>query len=138
MTALRVAFVSEHASPLAALGGVDAGGQNVHVAALAAAVARRGAQVVVHTRRDDPSLPERVEMAPVSIASRVASQVRMLQFQFSKFRLGGSYVETFKDALLRTTRMFLIQFSNSEFRTRICNPAARIAPEFCKAFRPKE
>jgi hypothetical protein len=42
------------------------------------------------------------------------------------------------DALLRTTRMFLIQFSNSEFRTRICNPAARIAPEFCKAFRPKE
>jgi hypothetical protein len=42
------------------------------------------------------------------------------------------------DELLRTTRMFLIQFSNSEFRTRICNPAARIAPEFCKAFRPKE
>ena len=28
-------MVSEHASPLAVLGGVDAGGQNVHVAALA-------------------------------------------------------------------------------------------------------
>ena len=27
-------MVSEHASPLAVLGGVDAGGQNVHVAAL--------------------------------------------------------------------------------------------------------
>jgi glycosyltransferase involved in cell wall biosynthesis/phosphoheptose isomerase len=61
---MRIAMVSEHASPLAALGGVDAGGQNVHVAALAEAVARRGAQVVVHTRRDDPDLPERVEMAP--------------------------------------------------------------------------
>jgi type III pantothenate kinase len=56
--------VSEHASPLAVLGGVDAGGQNVHVAALAGALARRGAQVVVHTRRDDPALPERVALAP--------------------------------------------------------------------------
>jgi D-inositol-3-phosphate glycosyltransferase len=51
---MRIAMVSEHASPLAALGGVDAGGQNVHVAALAAALARRGHEVVVHTRRDDP------------------------------------------------------------------------------------
>ena len=33
---MTIAMVSEHASPLAALGGVDAGGQNVHVAALAA------------------------------------------------------------------------------------------------------
>jgi glycosyltransferase involved in cell wall biosynthesis/phosphoheptose isomerase len=57
-------MVSEHASPLAALGGVDAGGQNVHVAALAAAVARRGVEVVVYTRRDDPDLPARVSMAP--------------------------------------------------------------------------
>ena len=55
---MRIAMVSEHASPLAALGGVDAGGQNVHVAALAArARPRRGDEVVVHTRRDDPDLP---------------------------------------------------------------------------------
>jgi glycosyltransferase involved in cell wall biosynthesis/phosphoheptose isomerase len=60
---MRVAMVSEHASPLAALGGVDAGGQNVHVAALAEAMARRGAEVVVYTRRDDPALPERVPLA---------------------------------------------------------------------------
>jgi type III pantothenate kinase len=61
---MRIAMVSEHASPLAALGGEDAGGQNVHVAALAETMARRGVEVVVHTRRDDPGLPERVEMAP--------------------------------------------------------------------------
>ncbi|MEA2364601.1 MAG: hypothetical protein QOI32_113, partial [Thermoleophilaceae bacterium] len=61
---MRVALVSEHASPLAVLGGVDAGGQNVHVAALAVDMARRGADVTVHTRRDSSSLPERVEMAP--------------------------------------------------------------------------
>jgi glycosyltransferase involved in cell wall biosynthesis/phosphoheptose isomerase len=60
---MKVAMVSEHASPLAALGGVDAGGQNVHVAALAETIARRGVDVVVHTRRDDPRLPERVRMA---------------------------------------------------------------------------
>jgi glycosyltransferase involved in cell wall biosynthesis/phosphoheptose isomerase len=68
---VRVAMVSEHASPLAALGGVDAGGQNVHVAALAQAVAERGAQVVVHTRRDDPDLPARVEMAPGVVVHHV-------------------------------------------------------------------
>jgi glycosyltransferase involved in cell wall biosynthesis len=57
---MRIELVSEHASPLAAIGGVDAGGQNVHVAALAAGLAQRGHQVTVHTRRDDESLPERV------------------------------------------------------------------------------
>jgi glycosyltransferase involved in cell wall biosynthesis/phosphoheptose isomerase len=61
---MRIAMVSEHASPLAALGGVDAGGQNVHVAALAEAIARRGGEVVVHTRRDDERLSRRVRMAP--------------------------------------------------------------------------
>ena len=61
---MRIAMVSEHASPLAVLGGVDAGGQNVHVAALAAALGRRGDEVVVHTRRDAPAQPRRVPLAP--------------------------------------------------------------------------
>jgi type III pantothenate kinase len=61
---MRIAMISEHASPLAALGGVDAGGQNVHVAALARGLARRGHQVEVFTRREDESVPERVELAP--------------------------------------------------------------------------
>jgi D-inositol-3-phosphate glycosyltransferase len=61
---MRIAMVSEHASPLAVLGGVDAGGQNVHVAALAVALARLGAEVVVHTRRQDPAAPRRVALAP--------------------------------------------------------------------------
>jgi D-inositol-3-phosphate glycosyltransferase len=61
---MRIAMVSEHASPLAALGGVDAGGQNVYVAALALELARLGQEVTVYTRRDDPLLPDRVVMAP--------------------------------------------------------------------------
>jgi D-inositol-3-phosphate glycosyltransferase len=56
---VRVALVSEHASPLAAIGGVDAGGQNVHVAELAAGLVRLGHSVAVYTRRDDPDLAER-------------------------------------------------------------------------------
>ncbi|MFF6779809.1 glycosyltransferase [Streptomyces sp. NPDC012510] len=56
----RVAMVSEHASPLAALGGPDAGGQNVYVAQLARQLARRGREVVVYTRRDSHRLPDRV------------------------------------------------------------------------------
>ncbi|MCW2574509.1 MAG: hypothetical protein JWR66_539 [Modestobacter sp.] len=60
---MRIDLVSEHASPLAAIGGVDAGGQNVHVAALAAGLAARGHQVTVHTRRDDADLPARVRTA---------------------------------------------------------------------------
>jgi glycosyltransferase involved in cell wall biosynthesis len=61
---LRVELVSEHASPLAALGHADAGGQNVHVAALAAHLAGLGCDVTVSTRADAPDLPPRVRMAP--------------------------------------------------------------------------
>ncbi|MBQ0863039.1 glycosyltransferase [Streptomyces sp. RK75] len=59
---LRIALVSEHASPLAALGGADAGGQNVHVARLAETLAEQGHRVTVYTRRDSPDLPERLPM----------------------------------------------------------------------------
>lgn len=57
---MRIAMVSEHASPLALIAGEDAGGQNVHVAELATALARRGHDVVVHTRRTDPTTPDTV------------------------------------------------------------------------------
>lgn len=60
---MRIDLVSEHASPLAALGGADAGGQNVYVDQLSSALARRGHAVTVHTRRDAEHLAEEV-MAP--------------------------------------------------------------------------
>ncbi|MCA1672624.1 MAG: glycosyltransferase [Actinobacteria bacterium] len=56
-------MVSEHASPLVSLGEVDTGGQNVHVDKLAAGLVRRGHEVVVHTRRDDPAVPAVVPAA---------------------------------------------------------------------------
>lgn len=54
----RIALISEHASPLATLGGVDNGGQNVYVAQLAKKIAALGYAVDVFTRLDDPELEE--------------------------------------------------------------------------------
>jgi D-inositol-3-phosphate glycosyltransferase len=64
MDPLRIALISEHASPLATLGGVDAGGQNIYVAHVARCLAQAGHHVDVLTRRDDPALPACVDMRP--------------------------------------------------------------------------
>ena len=82
---MRVAMVSEHASPLATIGGVDAGGQNVHVAALSTALARRGHDVTVFTRRDDAALPDRVTTSDGYVVEHVPA---------------GPATEVPKDALL--------------------------------------
>ncbi|MEV5439976.1 glycosyltransferase [Streptomyces sp. NPDC052682] len=68
---MRIAMVSEHASPLAALGGVDAGGQNVYVARLTEELARRGHEVTVYTRRDRADLPDRVPLPGGAVVEHV-------------------------------------------------------------------
>lgn len=60
----RIAFISEHASPLAVLGGVDSGGQNVYVGELAKQIAALGYEVDVFTRCDNERLPEIVHWLP--------------------------------------------------------------------------
>ncbi|MFL5737807.1 MAG: glycosyltransferase [Actinomycetota bacterium] len=57
----RIALISEHASPLAVLGGVDSGGQNVYVGQLARHLTALGYEVDVFTRRDSDGLPETAE-----------------------------------------------------------------------------
>ena len=49
---MRIAMISEHASPL------GDGGQHTHVAGLSAALAELGHEVCVYTRRDDPATAE--------------------------------------------------------------------------------
>ncbi len=58
----RVAMISMHTSPLATPGVGDAGGLNVYVAEVARRLGERGRKIDVFTRRDDPSVPEVVEM----------------------------------------------------------------------------
>lgn len=60
----RIAFLSEHASPLVALGGADAGGQNVYVSELSRNLAHRGYSIDVYTRRENLDLPETVQLEP--------------------------------------------------------------------------
>lgn len=62
--ARRVAFLSEHASPVALLGSVDAGGQNVYVDEVSRALGRMGFLVDIFTRWDDPNEPEIRDWAP--------------------------------------------------------------------------
>ena len=54
----KIAVISEHASPLATLGGVDAGGQNVYVAELAKHLSVLGYDLDIYTRWEDASQPQ--------------------------------------------------------------------------------
>src|SRR5258708_13041494 len=60
----RIAFLSEHASPLTNLGGADAGGPNVFVDQVSRNLARRGYAAHVFTPRDSPATPEIVSWTP--------------------------------------------------------------------------
>jgi D-inositol-3-phosphate glycosyltransferase len=93
----RVAFLSEHASPAALLGGVDAGGQNVYVDEVARHLARCGYMIDVFTRRDRASQSEILEWAPgVRIIHLEAGPVAPL----SKDAL-WPYMPAFRDACLQ-------------------------------------
>ncbi len=53
-----------------------------------------------------------LEIIPVTLASRVAQSLQMLQFQFSKFKLGAEYVRQFQAPLLEATRAHLRELYN--------------------------
>ena len=60
----KIAFISEHASPLAVLGGVDSGGQNVYVAEICKSLAKMGYIIDIFTRKDAQELPVIVNWLP--------------------------------------------------------------------------
>ena len=63
-TKRKIAVISEHASPLTAVGGVEAGGQNIAVAELTQQLAQMGYLVDVFTRWSDSKLPDVVYWQP--------------------------------------------------------------------------
>ncbi len=94
---LRVAFLSEHASPLALRGSQDAGGQNVYVDEVSRNLGGLGYAVDIFTRMDNPRLPEVVDWAPgVRIVNLRAGPPRF----FLKDYL-WSFMPEFRDSLLR-------------------------------------
>ena len=53
--------------------------------------------------------PGTLEILPVTLETRVAEILRLLQFQLSKFRLSPQYLEVFKDALVQSTQAHLTE-----------------------------
>ena len=104
---VRVAMISEHASPLAVLGGEDAGGQNVYVDEVSRGVARLGYAVDVFTRRDGLDLPEVVSLAPgVRVVHVTAGPVAPLK----KDQL-WPHMPEFRDECLRLCRESDVAYS---------------------------
>lgn len=60
----KIALISEHASPLASIGSIDSGGQNVYVAQVAKHLVRLGYMVDVFTRRDSEAQEPIVDWQP--------------------------------------------------------------------------
>lgn len=93
----RIALVSEHASPLGSLGGVDSGGQNVYVAQVAKHLAAFGHEVDVFTRRDAETLPHVVNWMPrVRVVHLAAGPARFV----AKEKM-LPYMDEFCEQLLR-------------------------------------
>ncbi|NTV64096.1 MAG: glycosyltransferase family 1 protein, partial [Oscillochloris sp.] len=65
---MRIAMLSVHSSPLARLGGKEAGGMNVYVRELARELGSRGVPVDIFTRSQNPRLPL---IEPLSCGVRV-------------------------------------------------------------------
>jgi D-inositol-3-phosphate glycosyltransferase len=61
---LRVAVLSVHTCPLAALGAKETGGMNVYVRETARELGRMGVQVDVFTRSQNPAIPRVVPLGP--------------------------------------------------------------------------
>ena len=75
---MKIALISEHASPLAVAGGVDSGGQNIYVANVARQLAEAGHQIDVFTRRDRALLPLISDMDGVRVIHVPAGPPRQL------------------------------------------------------------
>lgn len=76
---VRVAFFSEHASPLALRGGEDAGGQNVYVDEVSRNLVAHGYRVDIFTRRSSEDVPFIVDWAPgVRVINLTAGPVEFL------------------------------------------------------------
>jgi D-inositol-3-phosphate glycosyltransferase len=61
---MRIAMLSVHTCPLATLGGKETGGMNVYVRDLARELGRRGIQVDVFTRDQNPEVPQVRSLGP--------------------------------------------------------------------------
>ncbi|MDB5010244.1 MAG: glycosyl transferase group 1 [Mucilaginibacter sp.] len=92
----NIAFISEHASPLADLGGVDTGGHNVYVEQLAKFLVCGNYKIDVYTRWENPALPQVVDWLPdIRVIHIKAGPISMLPKEELL-----PYMEEFKNNML--------------------------------------
>jgi glycosyltransferase involved in cell wall biosynthesis len=96
----RIAMISEHASPLTLLGGVDAGGQNVYVDAVSRGLANRGYEVDVFSVCADPTYPE---VTPLADGVRAINLDANVPMPWVKDEL-WPHMHAFRDAIRRFAR----------------------------------
>src|SRR5215204_1184866 len=102
----RIAFISEHASPLATLGGVDAGGQNVYVAELAKHLVKLNYIVDIFTRWEDPSTPGIVNwIKDIRVIHVKAGPIKYVQKEDIM-----PYMVEFRENMIRFIRMEAIHY----------------------------
>jgi D-inositol-3-phosphate glycosyltransferase len=70
---MRIAVISAHTSPLAALGGRETGGMNVYVRELSRELGARGYAIDVFTRRASPDAPEVQPIGPNARVVHIAA-----------------------------------------------------------------
>jgi D-inositol-3-phosphate glycosyltransferase len=92
----KIAFISEHASPLAMLGGVDCGGQNVYVDQVARHLVKQGFEVDIYTRWENSLYGQVVEYAPGIRVVHVPAGPRECIPKESIFR----HIEEFADNMI--------------------------------------
>lgn len=97
-TRMRIALVSMHASPLVEPGATDTGGRSLHIAGLATALAALGHQVDVYTRRDDPHVPQRVQVTDGYDVVHVPAGPAVELGEEEALAHAGDFVEFLKDA----------------------------------------
>ena len=102
----RVAMISEHASPLALLGGEDSGGQNVYVDQLSRHLGQMGYQVDVFTRREGLPVDEVTILGPgVRVINVAAGPATYL-----KKDLLLPFMPAFRDWMLRFIARHNLQY----------------------------
>ncbi len=91
----NIAFISENASPLNTTEGAEISGQNVYVAELAKALVALDYQIDIYTRRDNPELPDVMNLTP---------GIRLIHITVAPEHLQGStqtsYMQAFMDEML--------------------------------------
>ncbi|MEH2347242.1 MAG: glycosyltransferase [Nostoc sp.] len=106
------ALISVHGDPTAEIGKEGAGGQNIYVRELGLALAKRGCQVDMFTRREDPNKEEIVELAPGCRTIRLTAGPAEFISRNNLFEYLPEFVEAWLNFQKQTGRSYSLIHTN--------------------------